>query len=179
MQKKENIYLNSSCYKQIFFIIIIFSGCLTAGTHGSIRSYKFPATKYELQRAVENVFAKKNNIYEDTIAHYIIDITNGKSDTIFSDYYNDGNRYVTLNIEFGSEKNNYVFQYSGDKEYWDTSKISFISVAYAYDKKGSGGSAAKGDFTWYNPSLKKKLIQVFESEFINELDKELGKKHID
>ena len=52
-----------------------------------------------------------------------------------------------------------------------------ISIAYAYDENDRGGSEGNGGVTWYKPFLKKKLIDVFEKEFIEKIDRKLGVKH--
>jgi hypothetical protein len=156
----------------LFFLI--FEGCLTAGTHGSIKSYVYPTTKYKLQKAVETVLAASGNVKRDTAKNYIIDKSKSKGDTINDNYYNDGERYVTINIQTREGYYEYTFQYSGKREYWDTSKNASISIAYAYDKNGNGGSEGNGGI---NQSLKRKFLKPFESEFISKIDKELNLKH--
>jgi hypothetical protein len=153
-------------------------GCLTAGTHGSIKSYQYPCSKQALQNAVEKVIAADGSVRRDTIVNYRIDETNGKNDTVWNNYYNDTINYVTIYIKNGNTVYNFVFHYTGTKEQWDTSKVSDISIAYAWDENTyEGGSEGNGGVTWYTPFLKKRLTDVFESEFISKIDKELGVKH--
>jgi len=149
---------------------------LTAGTHGSIQSYYFPVTKKTLQTAVEKVITGSPDIYRDTGKNYIVEITNGKNDTIVNNRYNDGVNYVTIKIEpkvNSRETNEYTFQYVGDKKDWDTAKTSSLSIAYAYDENNNGGSKGNGTLT---PGLIKKLTELFESKFISRIKQELGEK---
>lgn len=161
----------------LFLLTVLFDSCISGGTHGSIESYKYKVNKYILQKAVENVLATNANIKRDTTKNYMIDVTNGRNDTIISNYYNDGEQYLTINIKTKEGYNDYTIQYLGNKKYWDTAKNAFISIAYAYYKDGNGGSEGNGGIKWYNWGLKRKLLEPFESEFISKVDKELKQKH--
>ena len=150
--------------------------CLTAGTHGSIKAYDYSVSKNVLQKAIEKVIAESADIHRDSTKNYIIDVTNGKNDTIIDNQYNDGIEYLTINIDNngkGKGTNKYIFQY-GTEGNEDTAKTSFISIAYGYDKNGHGGIDGNGGVAWYRPFLKKKLINLFEEKLINRIDKELG-----
>ena len=127
-----------------------FLSCLTAGTHGSIESYTFPVSKNNLQKAVDSVISSSVSIKVAPI-----------TDSFTSKYYNDGVRYVTIQIEEQEEINEYTFQYSGTEEYWDTSKNSDISIVYAFDKNNNGGSEGNGNLSSYKSELKEKLIRIF------------------
>ena len=130
-------------------LLIFITGCIGAGTHGSIKCYEYPVSKQVLQKAVEKVITEDGNIHRDTVAHYTIDETNGRNDTVWDNYYNDTENYVTIYIQQQDGTNQYIFQYGGGKEDWDTSKISYVSIAYAYNKDGRGGSffAVEGQLT--------------------------------
>jgi hypothetical protein len=157
-------------------------GCLTGGTHGSIKSYQYGVSKKVLKNAVEKVISKSSDIHRDTSKNYIIDVTNGKNDTIIDNHYNDGVEYLTIKIESNGsskESNQYIFQYSGSRTNGDTIENSSLSIAYAYDQNGNGGSDANGGVSRYSPLLREKLLTLFESKFIDRVDKELGKKHAD
>ncbi len=163
---------------QIIIVIIIamhLSSCITGGTHGSIKDYEYSVSKYKLQDGVEAVLKESGNIQIDTVVNFSVDVTSGKNDTIYSDRYNDVDNYRKIYIS----GNSYTFHYYGDKSYWDKSKTSMISIVYAYDSNGNGGSAGDGDFSWYKASLKKKLISEFENEFIKKLDQKLQITHAD
>lgn len=163
----------------LLLFIIFFEGCLSAGTHGSIASYGFKTDKNSLQSAVEKVISKNDFIKRDTIKNYMIDVTNGRNDTIVNNRYNDTVKYVTIYIKTSDGDNEYTIQYVGDEEYWDTSKISGLSIAYAFDKNGSGGSEGDGGVKWYNWALRKRLLRPFEKEFIHDIEKELSLKYFD
>lgn len=154
-----------------FLVLIAFYSCLTAGTHGSIKAFQFSVPKYTLDKAVEKVISTNKNIQRDTTKAY--------DDSTKYGYYNDGSNYMTIRITKDQLTNKYIFKYAGDKEYWDTSKISSLFIAYAYDKDGNGGSEGSGGLSWYKFGLRKKLISLFENEFINKIDTALGQKHTD
>ena len=96
---------------------------------------------------------------------------------VFDSAENDGKRYLTIYITKNDIEYEYTFQYPGTEDEWANSKESVISIAYAYDDKGNGGSDGHGDFNfhWF---LKRHLTGIFEGEFIDKVDKRLGKKHM-
>ena len=149
-----------------------------AVTHGSIKAYEYPIPKDSLHAAVEKVIRTNPNIFREPQGeNYIVDVTDGKNDTLYNDHYNDGKRYISIKIKTGGEISDYVFHFYGSDEYWQTSKTSQISIAYAYDKDG-GGSEGNGGVPWYKPSLKKRLVTVFEKDLIEKIDRELGVSHV-
>jgi hypothetical protein len=164
----------------LIVLLISLTGCfLGAGTHGSIKTYHYSTTKDKLEIAVSTVIKSNSNIYPDTIKNNIIYITDCKNDTIPNDFYNDGKAYVTFEIKVGDLDNEYTFRYSGSKEDWKTSSTSEISICYIYDEKGNGGSEGNGNFDKTPSDIKKKMIALFETEFVNRVDKELNLKHTD
>lgn len=158
---------NILCKLSVFLIFL--SSCISGGTHGSIKTYEYPISKNILQVAAEKIIEKMPNIKRD----------NSKSwnDSTKADYYDDGVNYVSITITKGDFTNKYTFKYAGDKEYWDTSKISNIFIAYAYDRNGNGGSEGNGGIK--NDKLKDDLIKIFETEFIQKLDSSLKLTRID
>lgn len=165
--------LNSKTVKTylfFFFVLVGFYSCITAGTHGSIKNYQYSVPKYTLEKVVQEIIATNLNIQRDTTKAY--------DDSTKNDYYNDGNDYVTITIVKNDLVNEYTFKYGGGKEYWDTSKVSNISICYAYDKDGNGGSEGNVGLPWYKFGLKKKLVGLFESEFVNKIDAVLKQKHV-
>lgn len=134
-------------------------GCLTAGTHGSIKSYDFSVPKPELQIAMSKVIRQGSNIRVAPI-----------SDTFTSKYYNDSVRYLTLKIGDSLKFNEYIIQFTGDKESWETARSSEISIAYAYDTNGNGGSIGNGRFQSLNTDIRNAIISLFESEFVDKID---------
>lgn len=154
--------------KTFFFfvgLIILFSECgMGGGTHGSIKAYQYTSTKYQLQFAVERTFKNNSEILQKD--KYI-------------NYYNNDTNYITFQITKTGIQSTYIIKYGGSKEDWDTSKVSMLSVAYAYNKNGKGGSEGEGGISWYDFGLKKELLVPFESEFIEKVDKELGIRHVE
>jgi hypothetical protein len=165
-------------------ILIILTAVLTgcgfgAGTHGSIKGYQYPVTKSELEKAVMTVLQSKTKVYRDTIRNYMIDVTDGKNDTIENNYYNDGKNYLTLHIKTLDNVVDYTIRYYGDSLTWANSRTSEIFICYIYDGKGNGGSEGNGKWGQTAGNKQKKMINLFETEFINKIDKELNKKHTD
>lgn len=147
----------------LYFTIILTSCGIGAGTHGSIKSYQYPVMKAELEAAVNNV------IRNDTVIHR--EFSGG--------YYNDTEKYITINIKNIGGANEYIYRYLGDSLNWANSKSSEIFICYIYDGNGNGGSEGNGKWEQTPETIKKNMIDLFESEFINKLDKELKQKHVE
>jgi hypothetical protein len=144
--------------------LIILTGmfsCLGGGTHGSTKYYQYNVSKQILETAVQSVIKESNVLKQDSI----------KGDC------NNDSTYVTMYITYGSVSNEYTFRYGGNKEYWDTSETSSISIAYAYNKNHKGGSEGNGGVKLSDVKLRKELTEPFEKEFISKIDSELGIKH--
>ena len=144
-------------------IFILLKSCLiTAGTHGSIKEYQYPISKYALDSAVNVVIALNPNISKDTII----------------DYYNDGQSYVTIDIKQPGMKYNYTFRYYGDSTTWNASPhMSELFICYARDGNGNGGSEGGGEVNWFHWILRKRLLKPFEKELITKVDSVLKMKH--
>src|SRR5690606_13494133 len=105
---------------------------------------------------------------------YVIDVTNGKNDTLFPDSHSL--QYTTIKIRHNNGVNEYTFRYEGDEEYWKKSSSSSIFIAYAFNQNRRGGSQGNGGVTWYTPFLKSELTSVFKAALIEKVDKHLGVK---
>ena len=165
-----------SIYKYFYFIFATFlCSCglleLSPGTHGSIKAYQYPVPKYLLDTAIKQIISSNKNIIRSTTKAY--------DDSTKNDYYNDGKRYVSITIKNDISTIDYTLQFTGEDDFWDTSKISFLSIAYATDNKGNGGSKGHGDFPWYKFKLKKRVTSLLENELLSKVDSLLGKKHSD
>ncbi len=145
----------------LFITLTGMFSCLGGGTHGSIKYYQYNVSKQILETAVQSIIKENNILRQDSI----------------KGYYNNDTTYITMYIAYGSVSNEYTFRYGGNKEYWDTSKTSSISIAYAYDKKHKGGSEGNGGVKLSYVKLRKELIEPFEKEFISKIDSVLGIKH--
>lgn len=153
--------------KLIVWILVIgsvFMSCtsMIGGTHGSIKAYEYSVPKYVLDKAVWKVIGTNSNIKRDTI---------NQNDGIKYGYYNDSINYISFVITKGDLANDYTLRYTGDSIYYDTSKVSAISLAYAWDKNANGGHEG------VSGKLKKQLVNLFETEFVNKIDEELHLKH--
>ena len=158
------------------FIFLLLSACTPfwPNGHGSIKGYRYPVTKWKLEKAVLDVIKNDSNIFRDTAKQYITVINqddSNKKKVITNNYYNDGT-YITIKIKSGAEVNEYIFRYYGDKDYWDTASSSEIFICYAYDKNDNGGAGRDNLID----DLKNKLTGVFEAEFVSKIDKELNVK---
>lgn len=149
--------------KLILLAISMLYGCMKAGTHGSIKCYQFPIPKVQLEKAVRSVIRKVPNVVQDSV----------------KEYYNNDSTYVKIKVFENEEVNEYIFHYYGDRKYWISSKTSAISISYAHNKRGEGGSSGNGGVKWYNFNLKEELTGLFERGFINKIDEELKVKHTD
>ncbi len=159
-------------------------GCIGAGTHGSIKGYRYAVHKDTLQRAIMEILRHDPNIRRDTSLDYL-----GSSPLLDSgalgnfsandNFYNDIKHYMTITVMSGSDTNEYTFRYYGPDEEWKTENSSAIFICYANDKSGNGGSEGNGGVTWRTPILKKKLTSVFEKEFVSKVDKLLKMNHTD
>jgi hypothetical protein len=103
----------------IILIIETLNSCFTGGTHGSIKEYTFPVSKVLLQKAIEKVILKNSDIERDTAKNYLINITNGRNDTIFDDRYNDGIEYI-------------LFLRKGHCPKWGNRRFLFIPASTNY-----------------------------------------------
>lgn len=145
----------------ILFCAYVLIGCLGGGTHGSIECYQYQVSKKELEKAVSKVISITPTIKQDSVRGY----------------YNDDTTYITIKLIENNGVSGYIFHYHGDKEYWVKSKKSSISIAYAHNKEGRGGSSGNGGVKWYDFKLKEELTGVFERGFIEKIDQELKLKH--
>ena len=160
----------------ILFLAFIFSAC---GTHGSIKGYQYPTKKENLQQAIMKVIKNNSNIKRDTSLDYLGSsplLDHGDNYSAGDNYYNDIKHYVTLTITSGQDINDYTFRYYGPDEDWETFNNSEIFICYAWDKNHKGGSEGDGGIT---RKMTKQFTAIFEKEFIDKVDQELGLTHID
>lgn len=152
-----------------FLIMASLVGCIGPGTQGSLESYHYKVPKDSLQRAINSVISATPTIYKDTAKRYsFIDVTEGKNDTVWDTYYQDGLTYETICIEVENDRITYVFRYSGDDEFWKTSGESEIFICYAHDGKGNSGSERSGKMT---SQARARFVGFFEDELIERINK--------
>ncbi len=174
--KKNDAPLRGYASIRALALIFLFAGC---GGAGSIKSYRYTTTKYELQKAVMKVIRDNPNIYRDSSKDQAVDTT---LETKYKDsplvdiatgdnYYNDGRNYVTIKIKDGPIEDEFTFRYYGDEAYWKSSSSSEIFIVYAHDKDGNGGSDGNGDIS---SGMEKEFAAFFEKEFVTKISKELN-----
>ncbi|MBK9273303.1 MAG: hypothetical protein IPM49_02030 [Flavobacteriales bacterium] len=108
----------------------------------------------------------------DTVRTTLIYRNEGKSDTVVREHPNS-QAYVDIRITHEAAAYEYRIQYAGSELAWDTSATACLSIAYAFDEEGRGGSAGDAGVNWSTPLLREKLLAVFEKEFIHRLDSSL------
>ncbi|MCW3123981.1 MAG: hypothetical protein JWQ38_3473 [Flavipsychrobacter sp.] len=146
------------------------------GGAGALSTYKYPITKYELEKAVNSILKSYPNISRDStvsfvsydsttqVTTYSLDSTNSAKREI--DYYNDGIYTLRIKIRKDSIFHEYFIRYYGDSSSWNRSDESELGITYA---DGYSEGQRKPD-----NKIREKLIALFESDFIDRVDKELG-----
>lgn len=181
LKTKSNLVTKVAKLNYAIVILLFFCSCnLGAGTHGSIKRYEYQVKMDILKQAVDKVIASNPNIRRKSTVQsdVVVDVTNGENDTLIDDnQFNDGVNYAAIIINDASGKCEYTFRYTGDPQDWQKNSTSELFIAYAYDANRNGGSVGNGDFPWYRSGLKKKLEHIFEREFVDRVDNELGVKH--
>ncbi len=147
----------------------VLSSCLVAGTHGSLKEYKFLVSKHDLLKEINKTIDSSHNIFRDQNLNYIVQIDGSKSDTLFNNRYNDGKNYITFSI---SENLKDTFEYTiqVNEDSLSNTYTSYLNITYAYDGKGNGGSINDNNFNKSNNFSRKKAIQIFEKDFISKFD---------
>ena len=164
---------------KIFFFstLTIFTSCIMeTGTHGSLKGYRYPTTKYDLENAINSVIDKNSKITKiiDEQSYTISVMENGDFDTTINEDYVKS--YTTIKIKTTKGENKYTFRFYGGDENWNEENKSEIFICYAYDEFGKGGCEGNGVID--NKRLKY-LTDVFEKELVKKIDKELDQKHIE
>jgi hypothetical protein len=148
----------------ILWLLILITSCGSGpGTHGAIKAYGYSVPKAELQKVILKIIDNDSTIHHDYRAGY----------------YNDTENYVTMTIKSQNNEYEYTFRYLGDSLLWSNSRTSEIFICYIYDRHGNGGSAGNGKYERADKKIQNEMINVFESSFINKLNKELNQKHTD
>jgi hypothetical protein len=152
---------------------------ISAG-HGGFTNYSFKTKKKTLETAVMKVIANDSNIYREPEATQEYkdiykksteesnkELKDGYVNPNYVDYYNDGKNYMTITIK--DKGYEFTFRYIGDEEYWDKSPNSEFYLVYLHDEHNEGG----GYKDKLEPEFIKKLANVFETDFVNKVSKEL------
>jgi len=156
---------------------------MSAGTHGSIKSYNYSIPKATLEAAIMQVIKENPNVVRDTSLDILGNspmLDNSDSMGYYpagENFYNDIRHYVTIKIKSEQKMYEYTFRYYGADKDWLTSKTSGVFIAYAYDENRNGGSVGNGGIKWSDFKLKQELTVTFERELINKVDAKLGLTH--
>jgi hypothetical protein len=179
VQFNGTLYMKNYTTKLIFLIVSIYlTSCFTgAGTHGSLKGYKYQIKKNKLDSAITYVLNNTLNAVQDTTGNKIIVIKeNNKQDTISDNYYSDGHTYLTIRIKTKKGLCDYIIRYSGNEEDWRNAITSEIFICYAYDESGRGGSEGNGGI---EGKILKHLTDVFEEEIIENVNKKLNLRPVE
>ena len=174
-----SMIFNKTFVSLLTILSIFLVGCfiISSGTHGSLKGYQYMITKNHLDSAVIYVIKNNPKIYRDTNnINYVIEEKDGKIDTTIDTYYNDGKTYLTIKIKTEKGQCEYTFRYYGSEEDWKIASTSEISICYAYDETGIGGSEGNGEI---DEQKLKYLTAVFEKELVEKVDKKLNRVHFD
>ena len=161
----------------LFILISLFCKC---GSEEAIKAYGYPITKYELEKAVMKVIQNNPNIYlytgdlvEKGHPPFAADTANY---TIHTSAYSG--EVLWIKIKVGKIENGYTFRYYGDSSDWKnspTSQIFIISAHNSSDQYLRQGYNEHGEFS---SKLAKDLTELFETELVDKIDKELHLKHV-
>lgn len=152
--------------------------CIDPGTHGSIGKYCYPVKHEALRYSIDRIIEDDNDVIEnrDTTKRYINVLRDdGISDSILHQHPNS-HAYVDIRIIHDINLFTYRIHYIGSQKDWDTSQTSCLSIAYAFDSDGRGGSEGDGGVN-KSSTLKKQLKDLFEHEVIARVDSALGVDH--
>lgn len=163
----------------ILILTSLFVGC---GSAEAIKDYGYSTTKNNLERAVMKVIKSNPNIYLDSTTQSKLDSGMLKqrskwTPTDSAYYYDNLNAYVRIKIKIGGRDNDYVFRYSGNRHDWESSTHSEIFISEVHDKYGNALSQGHNENGEFKSKMAKEFTSLFETEFINKLDRELNLKH--
>ena len=178
--------------QSLLLILLLFlsSGC---GSGEGIKSYSYPTTKDNLEKAVLKVITTNPHIVIDTTQAKVLVRRNpdNPDDTStvlinLSDFHSPDSANVAayykgvikIKIKVGKIENDYTFRYLGDEQYWKSATSSAIFIQKATDKTGNSinqGENVNGEF---KSKLAKDFTSLFEKEVVSKIEKELNLKHV-
>lgn len=173
-------------------MIVLTSTVAGCGSAEAIKSYRYQTTKDKLEKAVLRVINYNPHIALDTIPRKVVvrRHPNDNSDTTtmlidVEDYTGKEKQQLLsyfesltkIKITSGQIENTYVFRYHGDEQYWKTSPSSAIFITEARDKNGNSLSQGHNEQGQFKSKIAKGFTDLFETEFVNKLDKDLNLQH--
>ncbi len=159
--------------------LYLLHGC---GSAEAIKCYSYTVTKNDLEKAVMKVLNNNPNIRVSNTTQQqrdsgMLSIKSHWTPADSLSYYNGLNALIDLNIKTGEAENYYLIRYRGDKQNWETSKMSAIFISVAHDKNGNTLNQGQNEHGEFKSKLAKELTDVFENEVVNKIDKELNLQH--
>ena len=178
--------------KNVIGLCILMIFMMECGSAKAIKGYRYKTTNETLEKAVLKVVNTNPNIVVDTTEDKVKvrRYPDKMNDTItilipVSQFHGKDRAYIETNlkayikitIKKGTIENYYIFRYYGDEQYRKTSSSSAIFISLARDKQGNSlhqGHNEKGQF---RSKLATDLTELFETEVVHKIDKELNLKH--
>jgi hypothetical protein len=177
--------------KLLLWLLFVSSGC---GNAEAIKSYSYPTTKYNLEKAVLKVIKSNPRITIDTTESKVIvrrnpnDMNDTTTKAIkLSEFHGhskdsaamaaDDKAVIKIKIKVGDTDNDYIFRYSGYEQDWKSSKSSAIFIQNVTDKHGNSISQGHNEHGEFNSKKAKDFTDLFETEVVNKIDQVLKLKH--
>ena len=181
-------------YIQPILLLWLLFGSSGCGSAEAIKSYSYPTTKYNLEKAVVKVIKSNPHIRIDTSGSTVIvrrnpdDMNDTTTKTIkLSEFHGhskdsaamaaDDKAVIKIKIKVGETDNDYVFRYLGNEQHWKSSESSAIFIQYVRDKNGNSISQGENENGEFNSKIAKDFTLLFETEVVNKIDQELKLKH--
>ena len=150
----------------VALVLIFLCGCLSAGTHGSIKTYDFCASNQDVRKAVYQIFQEDSTVYRRQVMK--------PTDSTVLDQYNDGVKYIYFYISQAKDAFQYIVRFAREKEPEDSAKHTTLFIAYCYNRNGEGGSEGNGGFDQLDKSTQNKLIGLFESRIVYKIQRKIA-----
>ena len=163
-----------------FLPLYVLSGC---GSAEAIKMYVYETKKVNLEKAVMKVINNNPNIHidnTDTVEKKADSALFAKSRWTSADsasYYDSVHGWLGLTIKAGESDIYYLCRYRGERPYWETSPVSAIFISTAHDKNGNAVYQGQNEHGEFSSKFANDLIDLFEKELVNKLDKELHLEH--
>jgi hypothetical protein len=172
----------------LFLVLFLSSGC---GSAEAIKTYSYPTTKNNLEKAVLKVLNTNPHIVIDSTEAKVIvrqnpDIPNDTTTVMISlsDFHSPDSAEVAayekgiirIKIKVREIENDYTFRYLGDEQFWKNSTTSAIFIQKVSDKYGNSINQGENENNEFNSKMAKDFTSLFEREVVSKIDKELKVK---
>ena len=180
-------YTRTSLFLGVLFLA---SGC---SRFEAIKSYRYPISKYNLEKVVSRVINSNPNIIVDTteLEVTVLRNPNDPNDTTtrkikLSDFHDKKDSaevaahfagVTKIRIKAGTTDTHYTFRYAGEEQDWKNSENSTIFIQEITDMHGNTFRQGENENGEFNTKIAKDLTVLFEKEVVSKIDKELNLKH--